>query len=201
MLKFLPTALFLSIISFANAQSVYWADALIAYSSFSTSGNVRQFGPDQVLGTPSKLPGTGISGAAWSPSREDGGEEFVQVGFKNHIYVQQIAIGENANPGSIIAVFLIDEAKQSHEVYTNSKPGPVKGIDGRLFNIFIPPTTYKVAGLKVHLNTAAVKGVNQIDAIAISDSPDSIKARINTIENPFVDFEKENLGITVNSTA
>jgi outer membrane protein OmpA-like peptidoglycan-associated protein/Tol biopolymer transport system component len=199
MLKpFYPFILFFTN-SFLFAQSVYWAESLVAYSSFSTSGNLKQFGPDQVLGTPSKLPGTGSSGAAWAPAREDGGEEFIQVRFKDHIHVQQIAVGENFNPGSIVAIVLVDEANISYQVYTNPKPGPIKGITGRMFNLIIPKTEYKVAGLKLYLNTAAVKGSNQIDAIAVSDSKDTIKAMINTIDNPHVDFEKENLGTNVNS--
>jgi hypothetical protein len=60
-------------------------------------------------------------------------------------------------------------------------------------------TTFKVRSVRVSLNTSKVKGWNQIDAIAISQSDQPIKAFINLANNMPSQIVKENLGKNVNS--
>jgi hypothetical protein len=55
-------------------------------------------------------------------------------------------------------------------------------------------TTFKVRSVRVSLNTSKVKGWNQIDAIAISQSDQPIKAFINLANNMPSQIVKENLG-------
>jgi len=186
--------------TFCFSQAVEWADSVTSYSSFSVSGLKKQFGPAQILGKPSKLPATGTSAAAWAPATDDGGPEFIEVRFKNSIYVQQVAIAENFNPGAITEIILIDASQKENSVYSNPNPTVLTGIVGRMFYVFFKKTNYPIQGLRLKLNTAAIPGSNQIDAIAIGETSDTIRSIINTIDNPISNFEKENLGANVNST-
>ena len=94
--------------------------------------------------------------------------EFIKVGFANPMIIQQIAIGESYNPGSVASVYAYDKSGNETEVYTfNSRP---IGEEGRLLNIFINPTSFEVVAIKVELDGRAVPGYNSLDAIGISDS-------------------------------
>jgi hypothetical protein len=101
--------LLLSFISFAaDAQLIQWANKVIGFSSERTDPTNQglEFRAVQVLGSPSKLPQTGDSKAAWSPAGADtNGDEWIKVGFEKPIKIKQVSIGENHNPGAIIRVF------------------------------------------------------------------------------------------------
>ena len=181
-----------------NAQ-VQWANTIVEVSSYYKTGNKTQFLPIQVLGKPNKLPAYGSSGVAWSPELEDNAKEFIQVGYKKAQYIQQVAIGESYNPGTVIAVELYDSLGTAHTVYENTDPKPIAGSVGRILNVFFPITTFKVKEVKITLNTQAVAGYNHIDAIGISNLKDSIKATIVAIPQKENVLAKENLGVAINS--
>jgi OmpA-OmpF porin, OOP family len=178
------------------SQQVEWASKLLRYSS---QYGKKQFSAKQVLGKPNVLPYYGSSPVAWAPSSEDGKMiEYVMVEFENPVQVQQIAVAENLNPGSIYRIYLIDTRKKQHLVFEN------KNVHGslapaRMFHHFMELTDYKVLRLKLELDIENVPGMNQIDAIAISDSKDPVKAKINVIDYVEYDGKPENLGPAVNS--
>lgn len=157
-------------------QRVYWADYLIDYSSQMGS---KGFSAYQALGKPNSMPQTdGLSPCAWLPKNKNGEKEYIHVGFSKPIAVRQVAIAENCGPGAIYRVLLYDTQGNAHEIY-KQKPQPYPH-PTRMLNIFLPKLTpYKVQSVQVFLNCKAVKGWNQIDAIAISDRTDSIRATIN----------------------
>ncbi|WP_083322505.1 OmpA family protein [Hymenobacter lapidarius] len=150
----------------AHAQRVLWAARLVAVSSQKADGK-DPFAPSQVLSTPNALPLGQISNDAWIP-RKEGPNEFIEVRFARSIAAQQVTIVENFNPGSVTKVELIDTKGGRHEVYTNEKPGPLPEAF-RTLEIRFPVAEYRTLGVKVYMNTAKVEGVNQIDAIGISD--------------------------------
>lgn len=176
-----------------------WAYNVISVSSFYV-GNKQQYKPEQVLGKPDKLPATGTAGTAWSPLKENNGIEFIHVGFKQAQQAQQVAVAENFNPGSITMIQAYDSLGNEYMLYENATPKPIENVVGRIFNHFFTPTTYKIKSIKVTLNTLSVAGYNQIDAIAISNSSDSVKASINVIKSNEIVAPKMNLGEAVNSS-
>jgi outer membrane protein OmpA-like peptidoglycan-associated protein len=150
----------------AQAQHVQWAARLVAVSSQKSEGK-EPFSPSQVLSTPNALPLGQISNDAWIP-RKEGPNEFIEVRFARSVAAQQVTIVENFNPGSITKVELVDTKGEHHEVYTNDKPGPLPEAY-RTLEVKFPAAEYRTLGVKVYMNTAKVEGVNQIDAIGISD--------------------------------
>jgi OmpA-OmpF porin, OOP family len=181
-----------------SAQS-QWASSVTGYSSVSTGGTKNQYKPEQALGKPNKLPATGSATTAWSPLTDDGGTEYIHVAFKKAQKAQQIAVAENFNPGSITKIEAFDSLGTATVVYENNAPQAIPGLQGRMFNHFFPLTNYAVKSVKITLNTLAVPGSNQIDAIGISASTDSLKALINLVKSSETVEAKVNLGEMVNS--
>jgi OmpA-OmpF porin, OOP family len=181
------------------AQKVLWANKVLESSSqYSEAGNANSRGQIQVLGSPSVMPGWGFTPCAWTPATADGAnEEYIKVGFAEPIQVEQIVIHENSKPGGIDRILLFDEGGKNYVAYKNPAPGPSGKTDLSYF--MIERTPYKVTALMVVLNTYAVEGEQEIDAIGISDNKDSIKVKVRLAAGLPMTGERENLGPNINS--
>ncbi len=81
--------------------------------------------------------------------------------------IQQVAIAESNNPSGLYRVIAYEENGQEHIIQTLvPQTIPVKG---RMKNIFIEKTPYKVASIKLEFDGAALTDYLSIDAIAIRD--------------------------------
>ncbi len=180
------------------AQQVQWASSVLGFSS---QKGTKEYSAQQVLGKPNKCPATGDSPCAWLPASDpDFGnfEEWIKVGFDKPMKISQYAIAENFYPGAVEKVILYDERDRERDVFT-STPGS-DGLSAKVMHrIFYQKTAYAVASIKVVLQPGLVPGQNEIDAIAISDSPSPIEAQINIA--PDQSFgPRENLGTGINSS-
>jgi len=187
----------LYIIFFQSIAQVQWASKVISVSS-EKKGEGNQYKAEQALGRPNVLPAFKNSPSAWSPAQADNDirEEYVQVGFDKPMSIKQVLVAESFNAGSISQVFAYDEAGNANLIYKNPSIGFVA--KGRLFNINIPQTPYKVVSIKISLNTAKVADENQIDAIGISETDNSVDISPNIVKNA-TKSRPEALGFEVNS--
>jgi outer membrane protein OmpA-like peptidoglycan-associated protein len=195
MRRLLPLVILCIISGYISAQNVQWATEVIEFSS---ELSPLQYSASQALNRPNVLPNGGENPNAWTPKNPNR-IEFIKVGFQSPMVIQQIAIGESYNPGSVSTVYVYDQAGNETQVYTfNSRP---IGEEGRLLNIFINPTSFPVAAVKVELDGRAVPGYNSVDAIGISDSevPINVDNLIQVAENLGEDVEAERLSPAVNS--
>jgi outer membrane protein OmpA-like peptidoglycan-associated protein len=195
MRRLLLSIIFCIISVTVSAQTVQWASEVIEFSS---ELSPLQYSANQALNNPNVLPNGGENPNAWTPKNPNR-LEFIKVGFSNPMIVQQIAIGESYNPGAVANVYVYDKAGNETQVFTfNSRP---IGEEGRLLNIFINPTTFEVAAVKVELDGRAVPGYNSIDAIGISDSevPINVDNLIRVAENLGEDLDAQRLSPAVNS--
>lgn len=161
---------------YSKAQVVQWATKVVEFSSELTP---VQYSANQVLGKPNVLPSGGQSPNAWAPDRPKR-KEFLKLGFANPINIRQIAIAESHNPSAIFRVFAYDEVGKEFLINTlNPMAVPLKG---RMLNLFVEPTPYKVAAVKIEFDGAAVPDYYGIDAVAISDSDYPIIADIPTMQ-------------------
>ncbi|MEM7038675.1 MAG: hypothetical protein AAF570_16940, partial [Bacteroidota bacterium] len=186
----------------AQGAPVQWASTVEAVSSeYPDKHHPGQFAAREALGPPSVLPAVGQNPCAWAPAASSSirGEVLI-LGYKTPQHVRQIAIAESFNPGAIFRVILVDTNGDPHRVYENPllTPLPEKG---RLWNLFIEPTRYKVRYVRLELKTSAIPGFNQIDAVGLSDSRDSVKAQIHLAPNMEFTGKRQNLGAMVNSSA
>lgn len=148
----------------ASAQVVQWATKVLDFSSELTHA---QYSAEQALGKPNVLPAGGQNPSAWTPDKPNR-KEFLKLGFDTPMSIRQIAIGESFNPSALYKVLLYDEAGREYEVSTlNPMVVPLKG---RMLNVFVEATPYKVAAVRLEFDGAAVPDYFGIDAVAISDS-------------------------------
>ncbi|MBL3657821.1 OmpA family protein [Fulvivirga sediminis] len=193
MKKILLFILIVFISNVAYSQTVQWASSVIEFSSELTP---IQYSAQQVLGKPNVLPSGGENPNAWTPERPNK-KEFLKVGFERPIQIRQVAIAESYNPSTIYKVYAYDEEGGEHLINTFSpKTVPLKG---RMLNLFVELTTYKVKAIKVEFDGAAVPEYYSIDAIAISDSDLPIIPEIALPEFINPEVEKERLSENVNS--
>jgi len=160
----------------SQAQVVQWASKVIEFSSELTP---VQYSAQQALGKPNVLPAGGQSPNAWSPEKPKR-KEFIKLGFANAMSIRQIAIAESHNPSAIYRVLAYDNMGKEYVVNTlNPMVVPLKG---RMLNLFMEMTPYKVVSVKIEFDGAAVPDYFGIDAVAISDSNYPIIADIPTMQ-------------------
>ena len=148
----------------SNAQVVQWASKVI---QFSTELSPGQYSAQQALGKPNVLPAGGDSPNAWVPDKPNR-KEYLKLGFDKPLNIKQIAVAESFNPSALSRILAYDEAGVEYPVYSlNPSSIPLKG---RMLNVFIEPTTYKVVAIKLEFDGAAVPDYYGIDAVAITDS-------------------------------
>lgn len=187
---------FLSVISFGN--NIQWAAKVISYSSQQSE---QFYAAKQVLGIPNSMDGYTDSPFSWATENPNNEEvEFIHVQFAEAMYVEQFLIVESVNPGAIDQVYLYDEDGKEYLVYESVRSRPIY-MQSRFFARKIDRTAYKTVSLKLVLNTKLVPGINQIDAIAISDNKTRIKLKVNDIDYSSIVPYPEYLGKLVNSNA
>jgi outer membrane protein OmpA-like peptidoglycan-associated protein len=159
-----------------QAQKLQWASKVIEFSSELTP---VQYSAQQALGKPNVLPTGGQSPNAWSPDKPNR-KEFLKLGFSTPMNIRQIAVAESHNPSALFRVLVYDESGKEYVVNTlNPMAVPLKG---RMLNIFMEQTAYKVVAVKLEFDGAAIPDYFAIDAVAISDSNYPIIADIPKLQ-------------------
>ncbi|MBL7873038.1 MAG: OmpA family protein [Cyclobacteriaceae bacterium] len=180
-------------IQFSNGQTVQWASKVVDFSSQLTP---IQYSAQQALGEPNVLPAGGQNPGAWTPDKPKR-TEFIKLGYSTPIQVQQIAIAESYNPGALYRVYLYDMAGKEYLVHTfNPMSVPLQG---RMLNVFLEKTTYKVSAVKLEFDGSALPDYFSLDAVAISDSHIPIIAAIDLPELLSKGLLVERLDTNVNS--
>lgn len=155
-------ALILPFLSYG--QSVQWASKALEFSSELTS---IQYSASQAVGKPNVLPAGGQNPSAWTPDKPKR-TEFIKLGYDKPMQIRQVAIAESYNPGALYKVYVYDEAGKEYLVNT-FVPQAVP-LQGRMLNVFMERTPYKVAAVKLEFDGKALPDYFSIDAVAISDS-------------------------------
>lgn len=180
-------------IHFSNGQSVQWASKVLEVSSELTP---IQYSAQQALGQPNVLPAGGQNPAAWTPDKPKR-TEFIKLGYDNPLQIQQIAIAESYNPGALFKAYLYDEAGKEYLVHTFNPM--VVPLQGRMLNVFVEKTSYKVTAVKLEFDGSALPDYFSLDAVAISDSHIPIIANIDLPELLSKGLVVERLDTNVNS--
>jgi OmpA-OmpF porin, OOP family len=180
-------------IQFSHGQTVQWASKVVEFSSQLTP---IQYSAQQALGEPNVLPAGGQNPGAWTPDKPKR-SEFIKLGYATPMQVQQIAIAESYNPGSLYRVYVYDEAGREYLVNTfNPMSVPLQG---RMLNVFLEKTSYKVSAVKLEFDGSALPDYFSLDAVAISDSHIPIIAAIDLPELLSKGLVVERLDANVNS--
>ena len=146
-----------------KAQVKYAARAIAWSSQYYQSGS---WTAQQATGLPN-VSGCSDNGSAWASRTQDDQREWLEFGFDDPMPISRIFIHETYNAGAIDTVYVFNPHTQLYEkVYEATAvagaPCP------RAFRIAFPATYFPVSKIRIAINSPAVRGYNEIDAVGIA---------------------------------
>jgi outer membrane protein OmpA-like peptidoglycan-associated protein len=177
-----------------KTQKILYASKVVSYSS---EFSFELYSHIQILGEPNALPTGGDSPFAWSPKRQTGQQQ-ITVSFPEDIEIEQVAIGECYNPGSVSKVFAIEPSGMEH-ILNDYTPKPIRQDSRLLLLILEERTPYKVNAIRIEMDCEKVPGFNSIDFVAISNSKTPIEVKINNSNQINPNIATERLTEKINS--
>ena len=136
--------------------------------AFSSQFSTTSWSAKRALGAENVYPNYGDYTNAWASPTTDGQREYLVLGLATPQTAKTIEIYETYNPGAVDTVYIrLADTGQWKKIY--SKPA-IAGLpaEARIFSIFMDETTYLIDAIRIALNSPAVEGWNEIDAVAIS---------------------------------
>ena len=124
----------------------------------------RSWSVRQVLGQPD-TPIAGDQGTAWASMGQDTGTEWLVVEFPNAVMATKIQIEETYNPGAVNRICSVDFKGFETEVWKGKDPTAVGSGKGTSMIKLQKPISSR--RFKIYLDSAAVPGWNEIDAVAL----------------------------------
>jgi len=100
---------------------------------------------------------------AWATKRGNMGLQWLELDYRKPMQVHRIRIFEVNRPGALAQVVGYDEKGNAHTLWKGVDPTKRPGV----FEVEIKPTAFKVARLRLVLDTNRVSGWNEIDAVEI----------------------------------
>lgn len=126
----------------------------------------RRWGPEQATGAPDTLE-AGDLATAWASASPDGQEEWLELEYAEEIVPAAVIVHETFNPGALRRVTLSRADTEEVEVWSGKDPvaaGAAKGV------AVIPVRAdFPTRKLRLTLDSAAVPGWNEIDAVGLVD--------------------------------
>lgn len=144
-----------------------WADKAEASSSYAgnKTGKNASWSADQMVGQPD-VQAYGDNGKAWASMKQDNGEEWVRLLFKKPVYATEVRVRMTYNPGAISKIEIFDEAGKGEIVWQGTDENEYdKKMD--YFVATFEKSKYLTNRVKITLNTKAVAGWNEIDAVQL----------------------------------
>lgn len=147
--------------TFAAPPIMLWASDVTDFSSQYTP---TSWSANQVLGAPN-VPHGGDNVNAWASAAADRGAEFVEVTFSEIGPVSGVEVLETLNPGAVRLIELVTDEGERVPIYSvAARPAPTSLNQLR---VDLPCTNHDVVAVRVTLDSAAVPGWNEIDAIGV----------------------------------
>ncbi len=152
----------------ATPASPMWASHAIAASSQYSDTN---WSMRQALGAPDTYPRHGDLNTAWASRAPDAEGEFLEVGFDRPVRIRAVIVAETFNPGAITAI-TAGLASGSRQVLVREGVTPITAMGGeyaaQLHRFDLRGCTAEpIASIRIDLDSAAVPGWNEIDAIGV----------------------------------
>jgi hypothetical protein len=146
----------------AAAPAVQWAATVRGVSSQYTN---TSWSAENVLGAPDVFPASGDNAHAWASLGADTGPEWIEVGYANPTPISAIDIVETYNPGAVHRVLLRTASGEQIVAYAGA--AGTAGGAARMQKIAIACTAEPIVAVRVELDSQAVPGWNELDAIGV----------------------------------
>jgi len=175
---------------------VRYADSVIAFSSQYSSTN---WSAEQILGPPDTYPSYGDIRTAWSAETPDDQREFIELHYANPAPVQSVAIYEIFNPGSVDTIYVRNPDTDQWQVVWSGTAAPLSFPDSRIFIVNFAPTAFNVSELRIAVNSPAVPGWNEFDAVGISSAPIVLNLpdlKVTQVQAPTEAWSGQNISVS-----
>jgi hypothetical protein len=127
----------------------------------------RQWGPEQATGKPDTWPNQGDIVTAWASQTPDGQREWLLLEYARPVVAKEVHIYETFNPGAVDRVTAFDLTGKEIEVWKGKDP-TAAGAGGGISKIACKKKV-KTNRIKIYINSPAVLGWNEIDAVGLID--------------------------------
>ena len=124
----------------------------------------RAWGPEQATGAPD-VRAAGDHQAAWASLTEDGQPEWLLLEYAESVSIAKVKVCENYCPGALCKVTVFDDAGKEIEAWAGKDPTPATAPMGTSEIVF--KTAYKSNRIKIYLDSVAIRGWNEIDAVGV----------------------------------
>lgn len=157
-----------------SALEMYYPNSVIAFSSEFRDSTMfpDAWSAQQLLGPPDAYPYHDVkSGLVWNPETADGQREFVELGFETPVYASGVMIYETFGAGAVDTVYVRNAGDGSwHEVWSGYA-GAMHSVS-RIFPVMFERTAFMVDAVRLAINSPAVSGWQEYDAVALAGTTD-----------------------------
>ncbi len=122
----------------------------------------------QATGAPDVYPSYGSNANAWSSLTADGGREYLELSFDQPSSINFVDVYETNAPGAVDTIF-VKNPNSGAWLAVYSTTASAQPATARILHALFTATTFPVSQIRIALNSAAVAGSNQIDAVAIGE--------------------------------
>lgn len=144
-----------------------WAATATASSEYRTSGD---YSASRATGAPD-VTRYGDSLKAWASRSADSGPEWLDLTFTNAVVAHAVRVRQVFNPGAVDRIEVYDAAGVASTVFSGVDTNPYPANQIAWFVAKFPPTAQPVKRVRVSLDSARVKGWNEIDAVQLVAAP------------------------------
>lgn len=127
-----------------------------------TQNGRRSWGPEQATGVPDTMQ-AGDFATAWASLEPDSGPEWLVVDFSKEVEVAQVRVRETLGPGTIFMVSAILADGSEKILWHGTEPAAEAPVEME----FNPSSKVRSRRIRIQLDTSAVKGWNEIDAVEL----------------------------------
>jgi tetratricopeptide (TPR) repeat protein len=139
-----------------------WAEAAKASSEYGSDS----YGPVQATGAPN-VPGYADDSRAWASASADNQEEWLELTYTRAVHATDVRIRQTFNPGAIKQVEIFDASGQPHVIWSGIDPARAAPPQIAWFSVKIAAPTFVTQRVRIVLDSPAVKGWNEIDAVQL----------------------------------
>ncbi len=127
----------------------------------------RGWGPEQMTGPPDTLL-AGDFQTAWASQDPDAQREWLVLEYAEPIQPKAVVIHATYNPGAVDKVGLFDPEEKEVVAWSGTDPTPRTAAKG--ISVIPVKVKFKTKRIKIYLDSPAVPGWNEIDAVGLRDA-------------------------------
>jgi hypothetical protein len=164
--------------------------------SFSSQYGATNYSAEKARGIPDVL-SCSDNVNAWASLTADGQREFLELGFTNPQRVNSIKIYQSYNPGAVDTVYIRNASNGNWSTVYTGTATPAACIN--VLSIPITTTGFNVDAIRIAVNSPAISGWNEIDAVSIENRiSNSLLVNGSAEEDPPLDYGWTAVGLPSN---